>query len=268
MCIAILQKSGAKTLTEDVIQNCYNNNDDGSGIAYVDEKNNIQVKKYRELDTFVDQYTQLHKKYGNTTPFMVHSRIGTHGTNDGTTNVHPFWVNSDMVFCHNGIISNVKDDKKLSDTQVFNRDILQQLPNLWVKNPATIGMMSKFIGNSKLIFLSSDRTFKIVNKQMGHWVDKTWFSNSSYKSNVFDYGGSSTCNIGYQSFNYRKPKQTKFGFYSSGQSVQTRPQGYRERFQYHDPQPCGACGAITTKQKTDDFVGQEWLCTTCYRSMS
>ena len=93
MCLAVLQKIGAKSLTEETLTTSYNNNSDGSGIAYVDEKNKIQVRKFRELDTFVDQYQQLHKKYGETTPFMIHNRIGTHGTSDGNFNVHPFWVN-------------------------------------------------------------------------------------------------------------------------------------------------------------------------------
>ena len=162
MCLALLQKKGATPLTEESLKTAYNNNSDGSGLAYVDENNKIQVRKFRELDTFVDQYQQLHKKYGETTPFMVHNRIGTHGTNKGNYNVHPFWVNEDLVFCHNGIINNVKNDKKLSDTQVFNRDYLQKLPNLWINNTATLKLIADFIGQSKLIFLSSDRTFKTL----------------------------------------------------------------------------------------------------------
>ena len=56
MCLAVLQKIGAESLEDKVLINAYNNNSDGSGIAYVDEKSKIQVRKFRELDTFVDQY--------------------------------------------------------------------------------------------------------------------------------------------------------------------------------------------------------------------
>ena len=267
MCLAVLQKIGAKSLTEETLTTSYNNNSDGSGIAYVDEKNKIQVRKFRELDTFVDQYQQLHKKYGETTPFMIHNRIGTHGTSDGNFNVHPFWVNEDVVFCHNGIINSVDNHKKMSDTQVFNKDYLQQLPNLWINNTATLKLIADFIGQSKLIFLSSDRTFKIVNKQLGHWVEKTWFSNSSYKSNVFDYGGSSTCSIGYGGHN-RSTSWNRLNYNGYGQTSFLSPSGYKERSQYHKLEPCYSCDAITTKQKTDDNVGGEWLCTTCYKGLS
>lgn len=277
MCIAILQKTGATTLSNDVITNCYNNNSDGSGIAFVDENHKIQVRKYRELDSFVDQYQQLHRKYGNQTPFMIHSRIGTHGTSDGNTNVHPFWVNDQMVFCHNGIIRDVRDDKVMSDTQVFNQDYLKQLPNLWIQNPATIRLVSNFIGQSKLIFLSSDKSFKIINKELGHWDEKTWFSNSSYKRGVFDFGGSSTCSIpmGYSRTWPGQSKPIQRTIFEKSQS-DTKPTifddsyhdvGYRERSQYRDAEPCYLCDETTVKQKTDDHVGGQWLCTPCYRSM-
>ena len=265
MCLAVLQKIGAESLEDKVLINAYNNNSDGSGIAYVDEKSKIQVRKFRELDTFVDQYQQLHKKYGDSSPFMIHNRIGTHGTSDGNYNVHPFWVNEDLVFCHNGVINNVKGHKKMSDTQVFNRDLLQKLPNLWIKNVATLQLISEFIGNSKLIFLSSNRTFKIINKQLGHWEGKTWFSNHSYESNVFDYGGSSTCSIGYGS----GWGQINYNPYARQQGISKRPSGYRERTQYAGHyKPCYSCDAVTTKQKTDDNVGGEWLCTSCYKGLS
>lgn len=270
MCIAILQKPGAKTLEEQVIRNCFNNNDDGSGIAYVDESNKIQVRKYREVDSFVDQYQQLHKKYGDQTPFMIHSRIGTHGTSDGTTNVHPFWVNSDMVFCHNGVINKVRDDKKLSDTQVFNKDYLQNLPNLWIDNNVILNLISDYIGSSKLIFLTSDRKFKIVNKKLGHWVEKTWFSNSSYKRNVFDFGGQTSygsCGIGNNNSSNTawNRSQGVLGFYGTQSK---KDDGYRLRYQHHDPEPCMGCDEVSLKQHTSDKVDGIWLCSTCYKTFS
>ena len=47
MCLAVLQKIGAESLEDKVLINAYNNNSDGSGIAYVDEKSKIQVRKFR-----------------------------------------------------------------------------------------------------------------------------------------------------------------------------------------------------------------------------
>ena len=62
-----------------------------------------------------------------TTPFIVHFRIGTHGTSNGIYNVHPFYVDKNLVFAHNGMIHKVDDCKKRSDTRVFNDTFLKPL---------------------------------------------------------------------------------------------------------------------------------------------
>ena len=45
MCLALIQKPNAKKLTNEQLKTAFNNNDDGCGIAYVNN-NKIIVKKY------------------------------------------------------------------------------------------------------------------------------------------------------------------------------------------------------------------------------
>jgi len=194
MCLASISKINAPKLSEKTLKTSFDNNDDGCGIAYV-ENGTIKVHKTMNKMDHVNMYDKVYNNFAKTSPILLHYRIGTHGQKS-KYNVHPFKVNDNLVFCHNGIINNVDNCKKRSDTRVFNDDVLKHLPNRFIHNKSIIKLMSDFIGQSKLIFLASDCNFKIVNQHMGHWVNNTWFSNSSYKKNTFDFGGfSSMCEI-------------------------------------------------------------------------
>tara|TARA_R100000329_G_C7599425_1_gene212575 strand:+ start:375 stop:1229 length:855 start_codon:yes stop_codon:yes gene_type:complete len=282
MCLLTLQKRNAKTLNEDILQTSFENNNDGAGLAYADN-GKIHVRKYRDFTTFNDDYQKLHKKHRKSTAFLLHFRIGTHGSSEGTTNVHPFFVNDNLVFAHNGVINNVRDDKKLSDTQVFNNDYLKQLPKFWIKNNATLRLISEFIGHSKLAFLDSKGGFKIVNKHLGHWDGKTWFSNNSYKPHVFDFGGCTTTRVGWnrssalvqQSKSTATPKY--YGSigtnYGSGYTdiEEFKPEvnhetGFHCRYEKDN---CDECGQVSHKlrQKMYD-TDDSWYCGVCWKEQT
>ena len=253
MCLAILQKQNASKLDDKIILNSFENNDDGMGISYVSD-NQLKIVKIMNIDDSVDTYNQIHKNHSKTSHLMIHFRIGTHGSN-GKYNVHPFRINDDVVFCHNGIISNVPNDRKKSDTRVFNDTILKNLPKRFIHNSSILKMMSDFIGHSKLIFLNSDNQFKIVNQQLGHWVGKTWFSNSSYKKNTFDYGGYKSMNDFNQcsiwnddDIQYQK---------TSIVSKQTR----------YVNNKCDSCNEYVSKQHFVSDVNS-WVCGVCYNSLN
>ena len=125
MCLLILQKEEAK-IKEKHLKNAYDNNSDGVGYSYIDD-GNVTTKKFRKYKKFLKNWNYDVKQEGSLTPFLLHFRLATHGVEEGTFNVHPFTVRQGLVFAHTGIINEVDDDKKLSDTQVFNRDILKNL---------------------------------------------------------------------------------------------------------------------------------------------
>ena len=133
----------------------------------------------KSFKDFYDEYIRVRKKYTESN-MILHFRIKTHGNKD-KTNCHPFKVNEDLVFCHNGIISDVEGSQKYSDTIMFNKTILRKLPNGFVYNKPTLKLMEEFIGSSKLIFLTSKNEIVIVNEDAGEYNKKGWFSNNSWK---------------------------------------------------------------------------------------
>lgn len=183
MCIALFVKPGAE-ISDEVLKTCYINNDDGCGFAYVSRENKVVVNKTMNFDTFLADFREAQAESTHS-PFLVHFRIATHGTVD-EFNCHPFFVDEDTAFIHNGVIHGIPTDHLKSDTQMFNELILQGLPEGWEFNLSIKPLIEDFIGYSKLVVLKSDCTWNIFNEKKGEWNTEKdiWYSNTSYKPRV------------------------------------------------------------------------------------
>lgn len=190
MCIAILNTKVA-TLKKEALQNCWLNNGDGAGILYIDNGVMKTSKELKSFDVFYETYTQIKKSFGRKNNILIHFRISTHGLVN-ESNCHPFLVDDNIGFIHNGMIYNVEDSKLHSDTYMFNENILKNFKPGFEHNPVIMDMLADFIGKgSKLVFLNAKDEYCIVNEAAGHWYMGCWFSNRSYEkvNNYVDYGG-------------------------------------------------------------------------------
>lgn len=180
MCIAIYKPEG-KVLSQTTLKECYDNNPDGAGFMYAEDKKLHIQKGFFSYDSFYKAYKQHENKQA-----VLHFRIKTHGKID-TTNCHPFAVNSSLAFVHNGVISGFGDANH-SDTIGFNHGVLQPLVNKWgnlaLFQDPIIDLIEGRIGYSKLIFLDRHGNHKIMNEGKGQWDDGVWYSNNSYKPYV------------------------------------------------------------------------------------
>ena len=259
MCLLVLQKQNA-SIKEEYLENAFDSNDDGVGYSYVDE-NRITTKKFRKYKNFLKNWNNDNAKFSNKSPFLLHFRLATHGIEEGTFNVHPFSVRKDMVFAHNGIINEVDDDKKMSDTQVFNRDILQNLKKSFLQDSIMIKLIEGFIGNSKLAFLNQDKSFKIINESAGHWLDDVWFSNNSYQYKSYSYKPNS-CGYG----NYGG-----YGWISDDYAVRDKTKAKNSIKHLTLAEACNWCGdkvfKLTHTDITDYYEDDEpsylWMCDDC-----
>ena len=177
MCIAIYKPEDV-TISKASLERCFDANPDGAGFMFA-EDNKLHIHKgYFKFKTFYKAYKDHETKQA-----LVHFRIKTHGKTD-KTNCHPFLVNDGLGFIHNGIITGYGDDK-LSDTIQFNNAILKKI----VKKHGSMGLfddpmqelIENVIGYSKLVFLDKKGNFNIMNEDKGHWHNKVWYSNDSYK---------------------------------------------------------------------------------------
>jgi predicted glutamine amidotransferase len=178
MCIAILNLS--EKVSKSNFKNSLQANRDGFGLAWVNSQG-IQVWKSMSLDV-----NKLYKKYESVYDsqrlgdILLHFRIST-GGGVNIENTHPFHINKDLIFCHNGMIKGFGNSKE-NDTRQFGREILADIPeNMLYYNPAIQELIEHRIGYSKLIFLNSSGETKIYGEDLGIWEeDGNWYSNDSY----------------------------------------------------------------------------------------
>ena len=189
MCIAIANLKN-QALTDEEISNCWANNPDGGGLLY---KEGGILKVYKNLDN-LDKFLAKYKQVIQHSNVLVHFRVTTGG---GVTvkNCHPFLVNKNLGFIHNGVIygySRKADDK--SDTYSFNELLLKSLPKGFINNLGIQELIGDAIGTgSKLAFMDKDEKFTIIGEARGvaHYDEHgNWLSNDSYKKvNNFRYAG-------------------------------------------------------------------------------
>jgi glutamine amidotransferase len=190
MCIAIW-KPAEVSISRDVLKTCFDNNDHGAGFAYINTdimgKREIKIRKTMNFEVFYRKYTRA-VRMNPDSPFIIHFRIATHGTVDAY-NCHPFKVNEDLVFAHNGVIHKATKDARKSDTQMFNMEILKKINHLELMwNPAVKVLIENYIGSTnKLILMDIDGEVNIFNEGAGNWHEGAWYSNLSWKPRAVYY---------------------------------------------------------------------------------
>lgn len=184
MCIICALPIGT-TLSDEEFNRCWDNNPDGGGYAYVNDAGKIIIKKFLSKEPMRQSFKTIKSMYPKS-PFLVHFRIATHGS-ECLDNTHPFVVNDNLVMAHNGILHQVSkymdSDDDRSDTRIFIDEILKKLPENWLENDTICLLINDFIGsNNKLCFLTSNGDMFHMGGS-GEKEEETgrWFSNTSYK---------------------------------------------------------------------------------------
>ena len=186
MCILAVVRAGAE-IEKERLKIMFSNNDDGCGFVGVNTdilgRKKMKVYKNMEFEPFYKQLVRF-RALNPESNMLVHFRIGTAGELS-TFNCHPFRVNNELYFAHNGIISSARKDDRMNDTQTFNEDVLKKLGEDLTTNSGIRELIEKYIGYSKIAFLSIDNKYTIMNEEKGSWVDHVWYSNDSYKKRKY-----------------------------------------------------------------------------------
>jgi predicted glutamine amidotransferase len=133
MCWIALFTAG-KNLNKEKLQNAWDENNDGGGFMYAENKKLFVEKGFVDFESFYEAYSKVDINISR----VIHFRKVSSGK-ENAENCHPFYVNDGLAFCHNGTIFGIKDylndaEKDFSDTYLFNEKILKPL----VKNNCNI----------------------------------------------------------------------------------------------------------------------------------
>jgi hypothetical protein len=220
MCIIAVKVSGASHPTDEVLQQMWSRNPDGAGIAYPDVNGGISVvkglMKFADFRAAMQPLLDLPAK---DIFYMLHFRIGTHGSKD-EANTHPFWVKDGKVaMAHNGILPYqklVEYGKGRSDTSAFTEDILTKLPDGWYMERPWQHLVEEYMGGGNKVAVIEPRGVVLLNKS-GWYEDKETgliYSNMGYqvyKAPAHQAGGS-------QAGNFRQGRAMQ-----TGNSPSTKP---------------------------------------------
>jgi len=181
MCIIITKPAGAHIPLEH-LKNAWERNPDGAGLCFAEGGVVNTVKGFmfwEEFEEFVGDLDDW-----DYVPAIFHFRVATHGEVD-EDNTHPFEIiPGKLAFAHNGVMRNMtqKNRPELSDTQVFNRYILKQLPHNFLRNAGIQRLINETIGTDKLAFLDGGGNITIYNRSLGvEGENGIWYSNHGFK---------------------------------------------------------------------------------------
>ena len=100
MCIIALTTKG-KLVKKEKLLNMTKNNSHGFGISWIE---NGKVKTFKSMDSkkFIERAIDIQSEFYNDSEILIHCRIATSGKTN-INNCHPFPVDNDTVFAHNGM---------------------------------------------------------------------------------------------------------------------------------------------------------------------
>jgi hypothetical protein len=180
MCIAIFKPKNKK-IKEQTFRNSFIWHQDGAGFLVHDSKRNKLIVKKGFFT--VEEFLEAYAPYENQS-CVIHFRKATHGEKDAE-NCHPFLINKNLGFVHNGILSDIRQwDKKKSDTWHFGESVfkpmIKKYNDIWMF-PTFRFLVEESIGKgNKFIMMNNKGDVKIFNEKIGFWDNGCWFSNSTY----------------------------------------------------------------------------------------
>ena len=218
MCMIVYRPLHAKSgrganIPGAVIDTALRRHPDGFGVAYrrdgelVSEKfGPTEAKRFRKALKRVDRE--------NATEYVAHFRFATHGAKDAA-HAHPYEyihpTDGRVLVFHNGVID-IATKGEQSDTEMFTKLVLAELPSRWWESPALMYLVTEAIGWSKLVIMTREGTYNLHSKR-GDWDGGLWYSSShkptanTYKAptNTSQYGHWDTTQKKWISYGSQQP---------------------------------------------------------------
>lgn len=234
MCM-VIYKPKDEHVTKKTLKRCWNNNNDGAGFMYAGDNKLHIVKGLMCFNAFYKTYRAQENKLN--TDYIIHFRIGTAGKNN-QANCHPFKINENVGFAHNGILNcvNIPTKSSKSDTAVFCEEFLQKLTKDFLFNSTILEVLEviAFSENSKFVFMDNFGFVCISNEVAGVWDSGIWYSNDGYKTSDFSMGFTSTADV--------------------------------TKIEEQDWAECADCGAYFPAKEMCLILRDYYLCEDCYKT--
>jgi predicted glutamine amidotransferase len=179
MCTLILNPFNAPAISLSSFLNLWDNNPDGAGFAYIHNGRLHIIKEMKSPEALHAKYAAIKRQTEHA--ILLHFRISTQG-NVNEANAHPFRVNADTAFAHNGVISAAPRSDSHSDTALLVRDVLQKWPDNFIHKKGYIEALRYIAGHSnKFALLDVSGKYALINSHLFHLHEGTYYSNKGYQ---------------------------------------------------------------------------------------
>lgn len=208
MCLIIIKNKNQELVPTQMLSEVWERNSDGAGIIYKrhDSNNYQMVKGLMTLAGLEDMIASL--KLTKKDFIAYHLRYATSGKIDQAA-THPFVIHEDakhvnalsvndssktMFVMHNGVIHDLNDSDKESDTQRFIMDYLAKLPaKSLYKDNVIKSLVEKFIDGSRLLITHGVHGAIIYgdwHTHQGYLISKPYYQatvSKKKKGNQFEF---------------------------------------------------------------------------------
>lgn len=186
MCIAVYVPANA-IITDEIIENCYDNNPDGAGVMW-QENGKVHIKKgFFSVRELIATFREIPVGFNR----AIHCRIATSGKISGAC-CHPFPITKDIkemmkteqtvkaAVIHNGIIPFCTPHEGImapySDTMLFTKNYLHPMGDLVLHQ--CFKNLFEESNTSKLLIFKGNKVALI-----GDWIEDNgiFYSNDGYK---------------------------------------------------------------------------------------
>lgn len=179
MCVIVYKPKGIELPDENTLRKCWNYNNDGAGVAWI-ERGWIEIRKgFMEFEELMEF---LNKKDWTKKTLILHFRAVSKGAKIPLM-THPFTIQEknrlvyktkNMTIFHNGTISGFGNETN-SDTYEFTK-WLGQLKTMGVTEKALIEIIRRIGYLDKFLVITPKKIYMI-----GRWYEK----NNCYYSNLY-----------------------------------------------------------------------------------
>jgi hypothetical protein len=196
MCLIIV-KPPKTNITKNTLKDAFILYPDGFGFMTAIGERLFIYKAINNFRQLYRQFRQIEKEHPQNA-FVFHFRQATAGLLN-EANAHPFFVNENLGFCHNGIISITQPDLTQSDTVSFVENVLKKLPPDFLKHPGCLWLLEVFCQETfnKLVFMTNSGETIIFGEKQGYWKNGLWFSSKE------SYGIYTFKNFGFSGEDFR-----------------------------------------------------------------
>lgn len=176
--IAVIAEN--KNISDEHLTNMFKNNPDGAGIAFVNRNfGTVEiVKGIFSPKKLIAKYK--YAKENSIGDIVIHCRLATHGKINKKM-CHPFFVNNNLAFAHDGIIEGIPNNSEYSDTYMFVNYILKWLPTDYCTFAPVANLLLRGAGSfNRFAFLDNKGHAVTCGNDWCLDTDGVMYSNNSY----------------------------------------------------------------------------------------